>query len=459
MQKVSAYLLERRDGMESLAARASEAARLRSEVEAWLRTKGATEVGPRGTYLPEDGSSGVFFTDDATEGDDAWWMVQLREETIEGRIFGAAVSITMARNLVSVYATMEVGSTAPHIMPVPSDPRCPRVVRSLLGLSGRWYRGASTLRSLQPVTGFEAGETLAAEIEHPDRTVPFVAVSRIGGGVALPELDSKLEYDLSGLANIVVVDEEASWALTDALGDDFACFWGAVRVYWPGFSRNRDRYSHSLWTAERLRSIDGDAIVGRELFRRRLRELIFRAAALSIVRPDEIDEIRNAAAKRALGDLRQKAKSLAEFEALADSYASDNDNLRAELALARTQLGDLGTRVAQLEGERQALVDHLRASKAAPDETPTDPVAPVVDHDGAGAPAAGAIRFYKKVHSKPTHDVMTRVGDCGCNNWQGAFSADKARKGIAKLEGGRSDWKSMQHCAACTGGGMWRVRW
>lgn len=74
-------------------------------------------------------------------------------------------------------------------------------------------------------------------------------------------------------------------------------------------------------------------------------------------------------------------------------------------------------------------------------------------------PTAGDVRFYKKTHSAPTHDIMVRVPDCGCNNWETSSAADKARKGIARLEGDRVDWKTMHHCASCTGGGMWKVRW
>jgi len=50
------------------------------------------------------------------------------------------------------------------------------------------------------------------------------------------------------------------------------------------------------------------------------------------------------------------------------------------------------------------------------------------------------------------------VGDCGHNSWQGANKADKAKKGIAKLEGTEA-WRLVQHCGKCTGGGFWRVEW
>lgn len=54
---------------------------------------------------------------------------------------------------------------------------------------------------------------------------------------------------------------------------------------------------------------------------------------------------------------------------------------------------------------------------------------------------------------------MERVNDCGHNAWQGANSADKAKKGIAHFENDRKDWKTIQHCGTCQGGGMWRVKW
>jgi outer membrane murein-binding lipoprotein Lpp len=309
------------------------------------------------------------------------------------------------------------------------------------------------------VDGFDAGEGLAAEIEHAGRAVPLVIVSATGGSLALPGLDATLEHDLAGLANIVVVDEEGSWALTDVLGSNFSCYAGAVRLYWPHFSATQDRFFHPFWTGDRLRSIGADVMDCRERFRKQLRSILFRAAALSVARPREIDNIRDAADRATVVELRQRATSLEEFEELADSYATDNEQLRAERTELRSQVDSLQEQVGKLEADRQALLAHLQAAKSlstqqdaavGPDDVPDDTDTP---------PKPGDVRFYKKVHSRPTHDVMRRVADCGCENWQGAHGADKARKGIAKIESNRSDWKAMQHCASCTGGGMWRVRW
>jgi len=462
MQKVAAYILERRDGMEEPDVRTAEAERLKTRIQEWLSSKGASSLGPAGTYQPEDGSTGTFSIEEAVDSDRKWWMLQLHEDTDEGRRFSVAVSITSGAHSVSVYVTLETGWTTTRVMPVSVDPRCPRIVRSLLSLPGSWHHGSSTLHQRRIMSGFEDGEALVAEIQHADRTVPLVVVSTHERGVVIPELDSKLEYDLMGLANVVRLDEDASWALTDILGREWCCYRGAVRLFWPNFSLNQDRYLHPLWTAERLRTGAFSPIEIRDRFRLQLRGLIFRAAALSVMRPLEIDDIRDASTRRTVTDLRQRATSLEEYKALADSYAADNDQLRAERSSLRSHVDELQTQVARLEGDRQALQAHLRAAKPMPDATgeSTDiPPSAHADEDEPAEPSAGETHFYKKVGARPTHDVLVRASDCGCNKWQNAHGADKARKGIVKLENGRNDWKNMQHCGSCTGGGMWKVRW
>lgn len=464
MQKVAAYLLERRDGMDWADARMQEVGRLRTEVTKWLTSKGASAIGPTGTYKPQDGGEGTFSIVEAADGDRSWWKAELTED-MQGRRFSATISITSVPDVVSVYVTLEAGWTTTHIVPGSVDPRCPKIVRAMLSLPGRWYHGSSTLRHQQIVRGWNDGKDLAAEIEHADRCVPIVVVSTDRGQVVLPELDSKLAYDLAGLANVVVVDDDAAWALTDFLGPQFACYWGAVRLYWPHFSNSQDGFSHPLWTASRLRSAGYDEIETRNHLRKQLRALVFRAAALSVLRPTVIDEIRDAVDRRTLAELRERATSLGDYKELADSYAGDNDQLRAERTNLRAQITELEAQIAKLDADRQALQFQLRAAnraKAADDaESSADGIVPG-DDGGAGAigaPEADEIRFYKKTYSAPGHDMMVRVKDCGCNRWEGAHAAPKAEKGIAKLESGRSDWKLLQHCASCTGGGMWRVRW
>src|SRR5262245_29157194 len=111
MQKVAAYLLERRDGVGSLEARTLEARRLIEEVLKWLKSKGASDVGLAGTYVPEDGSTGSFSLTEAADADRVAWILELQEDTVAGRRFSAAVSITSIADKVSAYITLETGWT------------------------------------------------------------------------------------------------------------------------------------------------------------------------------------------------------------------------------------------------------------------------------------------------------------------------------------------------------------
>lgn len=461
MQKVAAYLLERRDDMQSPEARATEVDRIKLEVRKWLKSKGATNAGSSGAYQPEDRSSGAFQVHEATDNERTLWWVVLNEDTAEGRRFTMELSITSGCDRVSVYATLEAGWTTAHVLPVPIDPRCPKIIRDLFEHPGGWFHGESSLEKPRFVLGFKGGEALAREIESADRSVPIVAISKQHGELSLPELDSRLGYDLIGLANVRVMDEEASWAITDTLGQEWACYWGAVRLYWPRFAKNQDRYAHPLWTRERLR-VMGESIETRDLFRKQLRTMIFRAAALSVARPLEIDSIRQAENRRTWNELRTRASSLEEYKDLAESYSIDNDALRVERDDSRRRIGELEQQINTLESENLALKTHLKAAKGlSPADSSDDAISPGGDDsiDRHAPPVADDIRFYKKLGSGPSHDVLIRVGDCGCNRWAGAHKADKAKKGIAKLEGGRDDWKQVQHCASCKGGGMWKVRW
>ncbi len=461
MQKVAAYLMERREGMEWPEARAAEVEYLRGQVEAWIRTKGAGEIAASGSYEAEDGSHATFSLDEATDSDRTWWMAQLREVTASARKFIAAVSITNASNKVAVYASLEVGSDSTLVSPVEVDPRCPAIIRTLLNRRGRWHHGFTELRTLRKLKGFEAGLGLAAEIKHPERTVPFIVVAEIDRSMALPELGQELAYDLSGIANVVVLDSDATWALTDHLGVRLSCHSGAVRLYWPRLAINEDPYRHPLWTAPRLRSFSDEV---RHLFRRQLRSQVMDASALSVVRPREIDDIRSSASRRVFADLRERASSLQDHAELAGLYEKDNDQLRALNADLATRLEDLQARVAKLEGDRAALLSHLQAAKAMPVQALSDAEGILPDGaiDGSSdlaEPVSGEVRFYKKKFAAPDHDIMVVVGDCGHTKWQQAHAADKARKGVAKLERGRTNWQIIQHCASCRGGGMWKVRW
>ena len=80
-------------------ARAAEAKHLQAVVTTWLSSKGVAAIGSQGSYQPEDASSGIFSIQDPVDGARSWWMLQLDEETPEGRRFSRRTcwSISIAR--------------------------------------------------------------------------------------------------------------------------------------------------------------------------------------------------------------------------------------------------------------------------------------------------------------------------------------------------------------------------
>jgi len=461
MQKVAAYLLERRDEMDQPTRRASETATIKVKLTEWLRTKGATSDGSSGSYTAEDRSNAQFMIEEATDPPRAWWLMRLEEVTAEGRRFVASISVTTANSSVAVYASLEAGSDATQINPVDIDPKTPKIIRTLLNLPGQWYHGASQLQKLQRIEGFERGGSLAANLVDPARTVPFIVLTEDNGELALPALDRALAHDVAGLANVVVLDQEGTWALTDYLGPGFRCFGGAVRIYWPRLDQAGDPSRHPRWTAARLRGANNEQAHNiLERFRRQVRATVMRASAFSVVRPKEIDEIRTYSSRKTFAEMKARASSLADFQVLADCYAVDNDKLRAEHSESQNKVNELEMRIVEQEARYSALkarAEHserqLRDYESTGLEIEPDPDTEVPP------PQSGEIRYYKKKYSTPAHDVMVAVADCGCNNWENAPKAEKAKKGVMRFEGDRSDWKTFQHCASCEGGGMWKIRW
>jgi len=444
MQKVAAYLLERRSGVESHALRHAEEVRCVEVLCSWLRKDKLANVPEslRGTYRTERGAEGVYHWEQASEGERSWRLLRLVETEPDGVRYCTSVSVTNTGTKIVIYVSIEAGLNLSSVKPIRVEPRCPRVVRYFLEQPGEWYHGESKICKLQFFKGVNAGEELAALIIEQTRSLPIIAVSQDENGLALAGLDTQLAYDLEAVANTFTIDGHASWGLTYSLGKRFSCYWGAVRIYWPNFSQQDDSFSHPNWTAERLSSFSNDAKTTAGLFRNQLRQLLLQTSALSVLRPNEIDDIQSSAKASHLGSLMQQAHSGVEFEELAKLYAKDNDILGNDNQDLKRQIRELNEKF-DATGRRFTNNDMSQLSQLDQSHPHIAPSGPL-DAD-AERPKSGEIRFYKCIDHKPKYDVMAVVLDCNRNCWQPEKKAEKAKKGIHRLEE-RNDWRSMQHC-------------
>ncbi|MCL4233943.1 MAG: hypothetical protein KJ042_05450 [Deltaproteobacteria bacterium] len=217
---------------------------------------------------------------------------------------------------------------------------------------------------------------------------------------------------------MILIDSAASWGLTDALGRRLSCYDGAIRIYWPKFTLKDDPHRHPLWTADRLESIGDDPRQTLERFRKQIRSDVMHASALGVVRPKEIDEIRNSSIRAAFAEMKAKASSLADFEALADSYANDNDNLREELGILYDTISELEEQKANLEREKASLLGRIENAELRLIYIPNQPIAPGGDSDAADGdePKEDEIRYNKNKYS--TKNAMS---------WNVSTTADTTR--------------------------------
>jgi hypothetical protein len=447
---LSAYRLE------AEALTAEERDRRMSEISGltceWLRTKGVADPAASGGSFTSQTAAGDgrFVRAHVRAGAGYFDELSLTEYSRAGLIFTTRLtSVAFASRLI-VHATLSVASATTVVSPIATDPRCPAVVRTLLARYADWTLNGTAIPDgkASSVFGHEGAEAIAKEITAASRAFPLVVVSQNEGDSVWPNIAERLASDLAGLARVVQLDEQASWSLTDMIGKRNSCYLGAIRLYWPmrGVETSELRYLGTVWTASTLLSSDVDR-KGESRFRNTVGRMVMGTAALTIAVPVEIRDIQSAEARRRFEEIQARANASNEELEIARLYAAEIEELKLELENTKSQ-------VSGLLGRAQAAEYALGQLKsAAPDESPYAP-----DETESAEPESGDVRFYKKTHSKAAYDVLVSVSDCGHTSWQGATKADKAKKGIEKLEG-RNDWKNVQHCGSCTGGGMWKVRW
>jgi hypothetical protein len=451
MQLLSAYLLE--SPALSEADLATFATDVREHIADWLRNDKAV-ADPHAAVgdfhsRTRDGS-GSFAREAVVLPKGTLEELRLEEFTRAGQIFTTYLATVAAGSRLRVYCTLNVTNAESVVAPLPLDPRCPAIVRTLLGRFGGWQLHGAPLPAATPARWVAecGGRALAAEIRRADRALPIVVVSEIEGEPLWPQLAEGIAFDLAGLASVVAVDEDASLALSDEVGKLHSCYRGAVRLYWPPRRRadGEADFHSTVWTASVLLSNDRDG-KGDQRLRKLLRRTLMSTAALAITPPADIRALQEASARQRLNELTRRADSHEALRAEADHLRCEKLALNSRIEVLQAELARTAARA---ESAEHAL-DQVRAPSLVDEDDASAAAEP-------GEPVTGEARFYKKTHSKSTYDVLVPVADCGHTAWQASNKADKARKGIERLLG-RNDWKSLQHCGSCTGGGMWKVRW
>src|SRR5262249_23834546 len=153
--------------------------------------------------------------------------------------FRTTVSFATTSGLAELTCALHTGTPVGVVAPLPTNVRCAKLVHAFLEMPLTWSVG-KTLASCRPrrLAGRDGGAELVRLIRDPERTLPLVVVSERERFAIHPALPDDLAKDLAALATVVSIDESASWTMTAAMGREWSCYNGAVRVYWP-FSAGR----------------------------------------------------------------------------------------------------------------------------------------------------------------------------------------------------------------------------
>jgi hypothetical protein len=312
--------------------------------------------------------------------EDIWAArVEDPDKTVPGRIWTTEVAVAQkAAEAGRFTLRLLVGSPEASLR---IEPHVPGVVRQVVRSPGL-LAGAIRLTD-RPVVARSDRDTelLVSALIDPLRKLPIIVLSVPSSSADLnsPLLDAgTLAKACAGLALVVVLPSQFSWALTERFGKQLSVYEGAARVYLPGFSEDANPFGgHDLILPTRM-STPADAEAALTRLRwvaangsvRRLQlgvdvwsfaplkalGLEQRQRELEKVGTTDLEQLR--AANERIGILDERVREAERYQGqFSDLHAEAEE--RAEIA--ETQLRASGFRI-------QQLLEQLKSSGVAPDE-------------------------------------------------------------------------------------------
>ena len=254
---------------------------------------------------------------------------------------------------VRVSGRAEPGRITPGTISVKRPNIVPRLVTKFYAT---YYGDRVDAMPLAPVSAQRVGR-LVQRLEDPARRLPVVLIS-MPRGASKPHIAPQYAADqLAGLAEVAVLpDDSASWQLTQRVGRQLACFWGAVRLYWPGFKISTDDpYAHRPWLPRQIEEQSPRGVV----------DHIFNILCSRVARASADlplwESVRAQIARRAEERTRQRLEELGEDSELVSLAEQEIEAAEAKRIEAEKRATDLANdlesvydRIGELEKEIDA---------------------------------------------------------------------------------------------------------
>lgn len=322
-----------------------------SAIKQWLTEKGWPE-GSAKEFQNSQGNKTRVARVDLVPNNGNLTRFAVIERTPES-IFVTEIAIANDDKQCAVFVELRLEGVGARLQPFRFDVRRPKFIGRLLHQDLTWRLGDTPLTDRPyKFSGSSGGQSVVDILWHNERSVPTVIVSLVRGEGITSNFVDKLAGDLAGLAIVASVDEEAAWAITRLRGVEWSCFNGALRLYWPFGQRESQPRLHPLWLRSTMLGGGDDASTASYRMRTQLRRMILGVSALSIREPGLIRRLASEARERRRNELQEALKSSTgskEFQAIAESYAKENDQLREDLRVREERLATLEDQVAELQ--------------------------------------------------------------------------------------------------------------
>lgn len=295
------------------------------------------------------------------------------DKTVAQRVWTVEVALARTEARARLGLRLMVNSPEEELDILPA---VPGLVLQMAAAPGLRTDGRALAAEPWRIDGAAATEALIALLEDPGRRLPVIVASgdQRSGDPDAPLIDAaELAKAAAGLAHVAVLPAAETFRLTEAFGKLRSVYFGAVRLYWPGFGPAADPYAHPLILDGRLR--EDPAAVAAELRRAVARESL-RRLRLDADLP-RFETLRAAARREAAlalaqgaGEEERRAALEDRLEALEAALALAEAEREEALALAAEEEERARAAEAQLAGlaaRLEALEDRLRARGQDPD--------------------------------------------------------------------------------------------
>ncbi len=324
-------------------------------VEDWLNWKGAqdTSLGRRDVAFP-DGRVAHLTREQLQTADGTLESFVLTEPIKDGA-FETHIDLACSSSQLVLSCRLGTVTSASALAPVSFEVRCPRAVRNIVQ-SRTWQSGASHALSKHVLcAGRDDGRDLIDAIWSVSRGLPIVVISHRYGSALHPTLSRDLAYDLEGLANVVEIDRDASWVLSQSKGSVWSCYAGAIRLYWPFRDTINHPFTHRFWTYYGLHRGGVSSAEAATRIRNEIRRIVFEQSAFQTSHK-LIAGIR----EQYFVDQRRQARDADGFMKLAQDYERQNDSLRTELEEREEMIEKLHDHIQDQSKELNDEIDRLK---------------------------------------------------------------------------------------------------